>query len=94
MYNSNILSYIRYLQNLQELRFNRCIYNRNVFFNNKKNKNDIFDEENNYEKGLCLPNLKYLQVNFIDENEEEFNELSFILSSILIRCSPLLNNDI
>ncbi|CAB4428501.1 unnamed protein product [Rhizophagus irregularis] len=93
-YNSNILSYIRYLQNLQELRFNRCICNRNVFFNNKYDKNDIFDEEKNYEEDLWLPNLKYLQVDYIDEKGEELNELSFILSSILIRCSPLLNNDI
>ncbi|CAB5383128.1 unnamed protein product [Rhizophagus irregularis] len=61
-YNGTILSYMKYLQNLQELRFNKCICNRNVFFNNKNNKNDIFDEENNYEEGLWLPNLKYLQM--------------------------------
>ncbi|PKC13597.1 hypothetical protein RhiirA5_351416, partial [Rhizophagus irregularis] len=61
-YNSTILSYMKYLQNLQELRFNKCVCNRIVFFNNKKNKKDIFDDEKNYEEGLWLPNLKYLQV--------------------------------
>ncbi|PKY38636.1 hypothetical protein RhiirA4_451656 [Rhizophagus irregularis] len=94
IYNSTILSYLKYLQNLQELRFNNCICRRNLFFDNEYNKKDIFDEEKNYEEGLWLPNLKYLQVNFIDENEEEFNELSFILSSILIRCSPLIISNI
>ncbi|RGB38334.1 hypothetical protein C1646_812705 [Rhizophagus diaphanus] len=92
--NSTILLYLKYLQNLQELRFNNCIYRRNLFFDNEYNKKDIFDEEKNYEEGLWLPNLKYLQVNFIDENEEEFNELSFILSSILTRCSPLMISNI
>ncbi|CAB4428500.1 unnamed protein product [Rhizophagus irregularis] len=93
-YNSTILSYMKYLQNLQELRFNKCICNRNVFFNNKNNKNDIFDEENNYEEGLWLPNLKYLQVDYIDGKGEKLNELSLIISSILIRCSPLINSNI
>ncbi|PKC13596.1 hypothetical protein RhiirA5_351415, partial [Rhizophagus irregularis] len=49
-YNSTILSYMKYLQNLQELRFNKCVCNRIVFFNNKKNKKDIFDDEKNYEE--------------------------------------------
>ncbi|CAB4428565.1 unnamed protein product [Rhizophagus irregularis] len=66
-YNSTILFYMKHLQILQELRFNKCICNRIVFFNNKKNKNDI-DDEKNYEEGLWLPNLKYLQVDYIDEN--------------------------
>ncbi|CAB5370554.1 unnamed protein product [Rhizophagus irregularis] len=57
-YNSTILSYMKYLQNLQELRFNKCVCNRIVFFNNKKNKKDIFDDEKNYEEGLWLPNFK------------------------------------
>ncbi|EXX76548.1 hypothetical protein RirG_032170 [Rhizophagus irregularis DAOM 197198w] len=68
--NSTILFYLKYLQNLQELKFNKCICNRNIFYNNKYNKIDIFDEEKNYEEGLWLPNLKYLQVDYIDENEE------------------------
>jgi hypothetical protein len=88
--NGTILSYIKYLQNLQKLRFNNCISSRIIFFNDKKNKKDIFDEEKNYGEGLWLPNLKYLQVDYIDENGEELNELSFIISSILIRCSPLI----
>ncbi|PKC13394.1 hypothetical protein RhiirA5_459526 [Rhizophagus irregularis] len=90
--NSTILFYLKYLQNLQELKFNKCICNRNIFYNNKYNKIDIFDEEKNYEEGLWLPNLKYLQVDYIDENEVEFKDLSFFLSSILIRCSPLINS--
>ncbi|PKC57375.1 hypothetical protein RhiirA1_472594, partial [Rhizophagus irregularis] len=93
-YNGTILSYMKYLQNLQELRFNKCICNRNVFFNNKNNKNDIFDGENNYEEGLWLPNLKYLQVDYIDGKGEKLNELSLIISSILIRCSPLINSNV
>jgi hypothetical protein len=89
--NSIILSYLKYLQNLQELRFNKCICYR-IVINNKYNKIDIIDEEKNYEEGLWLPNLKYLQVDYIDERGLEFEELSFILSSILIRCSPLLDS--
>uniref|UniRef100_U9UIF8 Uncharacterized protein n=1 Tax=Rhizophagus irregularis (strain DAOM 181602 / DAOM 197198 / MUCL 43194) TaxID=747089 RepID=U9UIF8_RHIID len=54
-----------------ELKFNKCICNRNIFYNNKYNKIDIFDEEKNYEEGLWLPNLKYLQVDYIDENESQ-----------------------
>ncbi|CAB4428497.1 unnamed protein product [Rhizophagus irregularis] len=91
-YNATILSYLKYLQNLQELRFNNCICKRNIYFSIKKYKNDIFDDRKNYEEGLWLPNLKYLQVDYIDEKEEEFNELSFVISSILIRCSPLIFN--
>ncbi|GBB97500.1 hypothetical protein RclHR1_00030057 [Rhizophagus clarus] len=86
--NSTILFYLKFLQNLQELRFNKCICKRNIMFD----RIDIFDEEKNHEKGLWLPNLKYLQVDYIDENKVEFKELSFILSSILIRCSPLINS--
>ncbi|POG76051.1 hypothetical protein GLOIN_2v1474929 [Rhizophagus irregularis DAOM 181602=DAOM 197198] len=93
-YNSTILSYMKYLQNLQELRLINCICGRGIFLNNKKNKKDIFDDEKNYEEGLWLPNLKYLQVDYIDEKGEELNELSLIISSVLIRCSPLLNNGI
>ncbi|CAG8760806.1 606_t:CDS:2, partial [Rhizophagus irregularis] len=63
-YNGTILSYMKYLQNLQELRFNKCLW---------------------------LPNLKYLQVDYIDGKGEKLNELSLIISSILIRCSPLIN---
>jgi hypothetical protein len=85
---STILSYLKYLQNLQELRFNKCICERNIILK----KIDIFDEEKNYEKDLWLPNLKYLQVNYIDEEGVEFKELSSILSSILISCSPLINS--
>ncbi|GES95570.1 hypothetical protein GLOIN_2v1474929 [Rhizophagus clarus] len=86
--NSEILFYLQFLQNLQELKFNKCICYRIIMFN----KIDIFDEEKNHEKGLWLPNLKYLQVDYIDENKVEFKELSFILSSILIRCSPLIDS--
>jgi hypothetical protein len=90
---STILSYLKYLQNLQELRFNKCICNENIIFNNKYSKIDIFDEEKCYEKGLWLPNLKYLQVDYVDEKGKEFEVLSSILSSILIRCSPLINSN-
>jgi hypothetical protein len=89
--NCNILFYLKYLQNLQELRFNRCICSRTIILSNEYNKIDIFDEEKKYEEGLWLPNLKYLQVDYIDEKRVEFKELSSILSSILIRCSPLIS---
>ena len=77
------------LQNLQELRFNKCERNRNIM----SNKIDVFSEKN-YEESLWLPNLKYLQVDYIDYHRIEFKELSLILSSILIRCSPLVNDSI
>ncbi|CAB4428558.1 unnamed protein product [Rhizophagus irregularis] len=67
------------LKNLQELRFNRCIYSNNNRFNDEK-KNDWVD--------LWLPNLKHLEVDFLDKYKEESNELY----SILLRSSPLISN--
>ncbi|CAB4428488.1 unnamed protein product [Rhizophagus irregularis] len=74
----------------EELRFNKCTSSRSIFFLNKKHKEDLFDEEKNDEKGLWFPNLKYLQVDYVDEKKDEFKELSLILSSILIKYFPLI----
>ncbi|PKY19401.1 hypothetical protein RhiirB3_432444 [Rhizophagus irregularis] len=67
------------LKILQELRFNRCVYSNNNRFNDEK-KNDWVD--------LWLPNLKHLEVDFLDKYKEESNELY----SILLRSSPLISN--
>ncbi|CAB5370537.1 unnamed protein product [Rhizophagus irregularis] len=67
------------LKILQELRFNRCVYSNNSRFNDEK-KNDWVD--------LWLPNLKHLEVDFLDKYKEESNELY----SILLRSSPLISN--
>ncbi|RGB38329.1 hypothetical protein C1646_812701 [Rhizophagus diaphanus] len=69
-----------HLKNLQELRFNRCVYSNNNRFNDEK-KNDWAD--------LWLPNLKHLEVDFLDKYKEESNELY----SILLRSSPLISCD-
>ncbi|RIA93784.1 hypothetical protein C1645_873889 [Glomus cerebriforme] len=76
-YNSYVLFYLKYFQNLQELRFINCNYIRD----------DIDNEQRNYyEEGLCLSNLKFLQVNY-----HSYKEDSDKLSSILLGCSPLID---
>ncbi|RIA84459.1 hypothetical protein C1645_784089 [Glomus cerebriforme] len=76
--NDDVLIYLKYFQNLQELRFYKCIYDEVRKMDEKKNY---------YEEGLWLSNLKCLQIDYIDEYKEESEELS----SILFGCSPLLN---
>jgi len=71
--NNTILLHLKYLQNLQELRLNKCIYQQ---------KNPSY-----YCEDLWLPNLKYLEVDYIDEHKEDYEELS----SILLGCSPLIS---
>ncbi|GBB97510.1 hypothetical protein RclHR1_00030067 [Rhizophagus clarus] len=84
---SIILSSLKHLQNLQELRFNKCSCIRLMMYGI-----GIFNfKDNIYEEGLLLPNLKYLQVNCLDENEVIFKELCLRIAYILIRCSPSLD---
>ncbi|RIA84460.1 hypothetical protein C1645_832240 [Glomus cerebriforme] len=77
--NDDVLIYLKYFQNLQELRFNKCNYGRNWKM--------VDEKKNYYEEGLWLPNLKCLQIDYKDAYKEESEELS----SILFGCSPLLN---
>ncbi|RIA92172.1 hypothetical protein C1645_736569 [Glomus cerebriforme] len=72
--NNTILFHLKSLQNLQELGFNKFIYQQ-------KGKLVHCWED------LWLPNLRYLELDHIDEHKEYSEELS----SILRECSPLLN---
>ncbi|RIA94882.1 hypothetical protein C1645_817358 [Glomus cerebriforme] len=66
----------------EELRFIKCIH-RDLW-----EIDDIDNEKRNYyEEGLWLPNLKFLQVDYLDEYKEDSDKLS----SILLECSPLIN---
>jgi hypothetical protein len=72
--NNTLLLYLKYLRNLQELRLNKCIY---------QERNSPY-----YWEDLWLPNLKYFQLDYIEEHKEVSEELS----TILLGCSPLLVN--
>ncbi|RIA99457.1 hypothetical protein C1645_870005 [Glomus cerebriforme] len=74
--NDNVLIYLKYFQNLQELTFYKCIYD-----------GKMDEKKNYYEEGLWLPNLKCLQIDYKNEYKKESEELL----SILFGCSPLLN---
>ncbi|GBB97507.1 hypothetical protein RclHR1_00030064 [Rhizophagus clarus] len=74
--NNTILLYLKYLRNLQELRLNKCIY--------QQNNSPCYWED------LWLPNLKYIQLDYIEEHKEVSEELS----SILLGCSPLANKNL
>ncbi|RGB38326.1 hypothetical protein C1646_755850 [Rhizophagus diaphanus] len=81
-----------YLELLSVLDLREAIEDWNQWNNMSKESSplteDLFDEEKSDEKGLWFPNLKYLQVDYVEK--EEFKELSLILSSILIKYSPLI----
>ncbi|RIA78917.1 hypothetical protein C1645_816294 [Glomus cerebriforme] len=78
-YDVYFVFYLKYFQNLQELRFIKCIY-KQVW---RLNKIDI-EKRNYYEEGLWLSNLKLLQIDNLDEYNDK-------LSSILLGCFPLIN---
>ncbi|RIA84632.1 hypothetical protein C1645_831961 [Glomus cerebriforme] len=86
IFNSVTVDHISYFlfqledfQNLQDLRFIKCIYYEEM--------DGIDERRNNYGEDLWLPNLKFLQVDCLDDYQDDFDKLSFIL----LRCSPLIN---
>ncbi|RIA81553.1 hypothetical protein C1645_836822 [Glomus cerebriforme] len=67
-----------YFQNLQELRFIKCIYYRSAW----RVKKIDYEKRNDYKEGLWLLNLKFLKVD-INKYKEDYDKIY----SILLGCS-------
>ncbi|CAG8497418.1 8145_t:CDS:2 [Funneliformis caledonium] len=68
----NVLFHLVPLQNLKELRFDKCIFKTSSAIQPKEN------EHHNW-KDLWFPKLKYLEIDFTDDTKDDSKELTSIL---------------
>ncbi|CAG8578114.1 7654_t:CDS:2 [Funneliformis mosseae] len=68
----NVLFHLVPLQNLKELRFDKCIFKTSSAIQPK-------EKEHHNWKDLRFPKLKYLEIDFTDDTKDDSKELSSIL---------------